>query len=252
MAAELKPCLPVRRDRVVRERGVLRAADPVARLRLHALKPALRQELEDRPQARGRREGHARPALRHQARGRCRVSDSYQLPDLPIPPKLTLRLLALRSVMIVVYEGLTYMLPHKLLVRTSIPLRVRVLRDELRAELLKALHGLSQTPRPKHFTAPNRDDVFVIHRLEKQFCRNEHKLHRPTSSISAADVVSSAFAILTIFIRLMFRSPRSTPPTYVLCKPHTSANCSWLQPFDCRASRTRAPNRRNALSFTLW
>ena len=32
---------------------------PLARVRLHALQPALRQELEDRPGAHGRQEGHS-------------------------------------------------------------------------------------------------------------------------------------------------------------------------------------------------
>ena len=35
----------------------------VPRVRLHALQPALRQELEERSRAYGRQEGHARPAL---------------------------------------------------------------------------------------------------------------------------------------------------------------------------------------------
>ena len=47
---------------------------PVPRIRLHALQPALRQELEDRPRAHGRQEGYARPPLRHRAWRRPRNS----------------------------------------------------------------------------------------------------------------------------------------------------------------------------------
>ena len=46
---------------------------PIPRVRLHALQSAVRQELEERPGAHGRQEGHARPALRHRARGQSRV-----------------------------------------------------------------------------------------------------------------------------------------------------------------------------------
>ena len=56
---------------------------PVPRVRLHALEPALRQELEDRPGAHGRQEGHARPALRHRARRRSRVLPGHPLQRRP-------------------------------------------------------------------------------------------------------------------------------------------------------------------------
>ena len=56
---------------------------PVARVRLHALEPALRQEPEERPRAHGRQEGHARPALRHRACGRCRVLPGHPLQRRP-------------------------------------------------------------------------------------------------------------------------------------------------------------------------
>ena len=55
---------------------------PVPRVRLHALQPALRQELEDRPGAHGRQESYARPALRYRARRRSRV-----LPGHPLQPR---------------------------------------------------------------------------------------------------------------------------------------------------------------------
>ena len=42
---------------------------PVARVRLHAVEPALRQELEERPGAHGRQGRHPGPALRHQHAG---------------------------------------------------------------------------------------------------------------------------------------------------------------------------------------
>ena len=47
---------------------------PVPRVRLHALQPALRQELEDRPGAHGRKEGHARPPLRRSSMATIRDS----------------------------------------------------------------------------------------------------------------------------------------------------------------------------------
>ena len=53
------------------------------RVRLHALQPALRQELEDRPRAHGRQEGHARPALPHRACGRRRVHPGHPLQRRP-------------------------------------------------------------------------------------------------------------------------------------------------------------------------
>ena len=59
-----------------RRPGALHAVQrrlPVARVRLHALQSALRQELEDRPGADGRQARHARPPLRDRARGRSRV-----------------------------------------------------------------------------------------------------------------------------------------------------------------------------------
>ena len=43
---------------------------PLARVRLHALQSALRQELEERPGAHGRQAGYQGPALRDRARGR--------------------------------------------------------------------------------------------------------------------------------------------------------------------------------------
>ena len=46
---------------------------PVARVRLHALQSALRQELEERPRAHGRQGRHQGPALHHRARRRPRV-----------------------------------------------------------------------------------------------------------------------------------------------------------------------------------
>ncbi len=40
----------------------------------------------------------------------------------------------------------------------------------------------------------------------------------------------------------MFRSPRSTEPTYVRWSPARSASASWLRPRDARTARTRSPN----------
>ena len=48
-------------------------AFPVARVRLHALESAVRQELEERSRADGRQGRHQGPALRHRARRRCGV-----------------------------------------------------------------------------------------------------------------------------------------------------------------------------------
>ena len=56
---------------------------PGPRVRLHALQPALRQELEDRPGAHGRQEGHARPALRDRARRRPGVFAGHPLQRRP-------------------------------------------------------------------------------------------------------------------------------------------------------------------------
>ena len=46
---------------------------PDARVRLHALQPTVREELEDRPAADGRQEGDARPPVPDRARGRPRL-----------------------------------------------------------------------------------------------------------------------------------------------------------------------------------
>ena len=54
-------------------------AFPVARVRLHAVQSALRQELEERPGAHGRQGRHARSALRHRARGRSRIQPRHPL-----------------------------------------------------------------------------------------------------------------------------------------------------------------------------
>ena len=66
--------------------GVLHAVQrrlPDARVRLHALQPAVRKELEDRPAAHGRQEGHARSAVRDRARGRSRVLPRHPLQRRP-------------------------------------------------------------------------------------------------------------------------------------------------------------------------
>ena len=56
---------------------------PVARVRLHALQSALRQELEERPRAHGRQGRHQGPALRHRARRRPRVLAAHPLERRP-------------------------------------------------------------------------------------------------------------------------------------------------------------------------
>jgi len=38
------------------------------------------------------------------------------------------------------------------------------------------------------------------------------------------------------------RSPRSTDPTYVKCKPESSANFSWVSPFTFRCFLRALPN----------
>ena len=56
---------------------------PLARVRLHALESALRQELEERPRAHGRQGGHQGPALRHRARRRPGVLAHHPLERRP-------------------------------------------------------------------------------------------------------------------------------------------------------------------------
>ena len=66
---------------------------PVARVRLHALQPAVREELEDRPAAHGRQEGDARSAVPDRARGRSRVLPGHPLQRRPdaLPGKQALQ-----------------------------------------------------------------------------------------------------------------------------------------------------------------
>ena len=45
-----------------------------------------------------------------------------------------------------------------------------------------------------------------------------------------------------MFRRAMFRSPRSTEPTYVQCRPARSARASCDRPISSRRARTRRPN----------
>ena len=69
-----------------RRPGVLDALQrrlPVARVRLHALQSALRQELEERPGAHGRQGRHQGPALRHRARRRPGVLAHHPLQRRP-------------------------------------------------------------------------------------------------------------------------------------------------------------------------
>ena len=69
-----------------RRPGVLHAVQrrlPLARVRLHALQSALRQELEERPGAHGRQGRHQGPALHHRARRRPRVLARHPLQRRP-------------------------------------------------------------------------------------------------------------------------------------------------------------------------
>jgi hypothetical protein len=54
---------------------------------------------------------------------------------------------------------------------------------------------------------------------------------------------SSAFASASMLSTAMFRSPRSTEPTYVRCSPASSANASWLMPFVRRADLSSRAKR---------
>ena len=69
-----------------RRAGALDALErrvPVARVRLHALESALRQELEERPRADGRQGRDQGPALRHRARRRSGVLARHALERRP-------------------------------------------------------------------------------------------------------------------------------------------------------------------------
>ena len=57
-----------------------------------------------------------------------------------------------------------------------------------------------------------------------------------------------AAASRQMLTRLKFRSPRSTLPTYVRCKPAPSAKSSWDMALDVRSSLIRIPTR--VLTFT--
>ena len=75
-----------RRGQHRRRAGALDARQrrlPVARVRLHALQSALRQELEERPGAHGRQGRHQGPALRDRARRRPRVLARHPLQRRP-------------------------------------------------------------------------------------------------------------------------------------------------------------------------
>ena len=61
----------------------VRRCVPIARVRLHAVEPALRQKLEIRPRPARRQEGHPRPAFRHRAWRRSRVQPYYALQRRP-------------------------------------------------------------------------------------------------------------------------------------------------------------------------
>jgi len=54
-------------------------------------------------------------------------------------------------------------------------------------------------------------------------------------------VIPSAWAIRTRLLKLRFRSPRSTAPIHVRCRPVASANASWEYPWRFRSCRTRCP-----------
>lgn len=62
---------------------------------------------------------------------------------------------------------------------------------------------------------------------------------------------SRAFASASMLSTAMFRSPRSTEPTYVRCSPASSANASWLIPWARRAVLSSLAKRCLADSAVL-